>query len=92
MTAFTFRAAGLVQGVGFRWSAQEEARRLGLAGWVCNDDDGAVSGFVQGEEPALEAYRKWLRRGPRSAKVTSLDWVEAPVTGLRIFTVRSSWG
>ena len=88
MTARTFRVTGVVQGVGFRWSAQEEAHRLGLAGWVRNDDDGAVSGFIQGASVALEAYRHWLLRGPRSARVDSVDWTETPPTGLRIFIVR----
>lgn len=88
MVARSFRVTGVVQGVGFRWSAQEEARCLGLAGWVRNDDDGSVTGLVQGTLAALESYRKWLGRGPRSARVSEVQWDEAAVTGLRVFTVR----
>ena len=88
MKAYQFRATGRVQGVGFRWSAQEEARRLNLAGWVANDDDGSVSGFVQGTEAALKEFRRWLGRGPRSAAVGVVEWTEAAPTGLRLFTIR----
>ncbi len=88
MIARTFQVTGMVQGVGFRWATQEEARRLGLAGWVRNDNDGSVSGFVQGEPEPMEAFRRWLDRGPRSARVESVEWLEAAATGLRLFTVR----
>jgi len=83
-----FTVVGRVQGVGFRWSAQEEARRLGLAGWVQNEDAGSVSGFVQGEETAVNQFAAWLHRGPRSAQVESVSLDAAPVNGMRIFTVR----
>lgn len=88
MVAKTFRVTGRVQGVGFRWSAQEEAQRLGLAGWVRNDDDGAVSGLIQGPEAAVEGFAAWLRRGPRGALVRDVLLGPAPVTALRIFTIR----
>jgi len=88
MTARSFRVKGVVQGVGFRWAAQEEAQRRGLAGWVRNEENGEVSGFVQGEEASVEAFGNWLKRGPRSAQVTNRVWLEAPTTALRLFTVR----
>ena len=43
---------GDVQGVGFRWRAQQAARLYGLTGWVRNDWDGTVTMELQGE-PAL---------------------------------------
>jgi len=89
VVAKTFRVTGRVQGVGFRWSAQEEARRLGLAGWVRNDADGSVSGLVQGQEAKVEAFTAWLHRGPRGTGVAEVFLAETDPTGLRIFTVRS---
>jgi acylphosphatase len=88
MNARAFRVTGRVQGVGFRWSAQEEARRLGLAGWIGNEDDGAVSGVAQGPPESLEAFHRWLSVGPRSARVEAVAWDVAEPSGLRLFVVR----
>ena len=44
---------GRVQGVFFRASAQREARRLGLTGWVRNRADGSLEIVAEGEEAAL---------------------------------------
>jgi len=71
MVAHTFRVTGLVQNVGFRWSAQAEARRLGVVGWVTNEED-FVSGFVQGDERRVEAFVLWLHHGPPQARVEAV--------------------
>ena len=68
--------SGQVQGVGFRYSAVAQARRLGLSGWIGNRDDGAVEGLASGEAQRLETFREWLRQGPRLARVERLDWSE----------------
>lgn len=47
---------GQVQGVGFRYTAQETAERLGLVGWVKNLDDGDVKAIVEGEESMVEEF------------------------------------
>jgi acylphosphatase len=69
-----FRVTGRVQGVGFRWWAREEALALGLAGFVRNDPDGAVSGEAGGDGAALEAFRARLGQGPAQARVAALQW------------------
>lgn len=70
---------GRVQGVGFRWSAAQEAERLSVSGWVANRDDGTVEAVVEGEGPAVEAMVAWLRTGPRSSRVTGVEvQVEQP--------------
>ena len=88
MVCTRFWVTGRVQGVGFRWSAQEEARRFGLAGWVRNADDGSVEGLVQGGRAEVQKFTAWLRHGPRGAQVTNLELEDAEPTSLRIFTVR----
>ena len=45
---------GRVQGVGFRFTAYQKARELGLTGWVCNLADGSVEACFQGEDMLIE--------------------------------------
>lgn len=44
---------GSVQGVGFRYTVCDMARRLDLTGWVKNLADGRVELWVEGEEVCL---------------------------------------
>lgn len=71
---------GRVQGVGFRWFVREEARALGLSGWVKNCPDGAVEVAADGPSGAVLSLRERLMEGPPHAHVTSLD-ERAPVAG-----------
>lgn len=89
MVSRTFQVTGLVQGVGFRWSTQAEARRLGVFGWVTNGPGETVSGFVQGEETRVDAFCRWLDHGPPRARVETTTWTPTePVPGLASFLVR----
>lgn len=67
------RVTGMVQGVGFRYSALNKARSLGLRGWVKNEPDGSVTARFEGEEEDYDLYLQWLRKGPSSARVTAVD-------------------
>jgi acylphosphatase len=65
--------SGRVQGVGFRYSAVREARRLGLTGCVRNLPDGAVEVIAEGPRGRLARLEAWLRLGPPGARVLSVD-------------------
>lgn len=67
------RVTGRVQGVGFRWFVREEARRLGLAGWVRNAPDGSVELEVHGPASDIEHVRHAVARGPSGAAVVEVE-------------------
>jgi acylphosphatase len=72
MRALRIVVEGRVQGVGFRWFVRQEARRLGVAGWVRNLPDGSVELTVTGEQSAVGRLIEHVRVGPESATVTSV--------------------
>ncbi len=67
---------GRVQGVFFRASTRDEARALGLRGWVRNLPDGRVEALFEGEQPAVEQMVGWCHKGPPYAYVhrVQVDW------------------
>jgi acylphosphatase len=71
------RVSGHVQGVGFRWFVREEARRLGLSGWVTNLPSGDVEVAAGGEASSLARLRAALGVGPTGAHVSAVSDVDA---------------
>jgi acylphosphatase len=65
--------SGRVQGVAFRAYTVDEARRLGVSGWVKNLPDGRVEAEAEGERPALEALVRWCEGGLPGARVDGLQ-------------------
>lgn len=73
MSSFHVRITGRVQGVGFRWFVREEARRLGLSGWVTNLPGGEVEVRAGGEGSSLDRLRRALEVGPTGAEVHAVS-------------------
>lgn len=73
-----FFVSGMVQGVGYRFFAQEAGERLRLGGYVRNLHDGRVEVYAIGPLDRLALLREALERGPRGAFV---DHVEEEIAG-----------
>ncbi|HZQ21172.1 MAG TPA: acylphosphatase [Terriglobales bacterium] len=90
--AKNFIVRGRVQGVGFRWFVEREARTLGIAGWVRNRADGTVEVLAIGSKEQLSNLHSRLRQGPRAARVDEVEVEEAqPVEGLGTFRIEGAW-
>ena len=71
--------SGTVQGVFFRRELTEQARRLGVTGWVRNLPDGKVEALAEGDKERLDELIQFCRVGPSGARVRSVevDWSES---------------
>lgn len=82
-----YLVSGRVQGVFFRATTQETARRLGLTGWVRNVTDGRVELIACGEAEPLAALERWLWQGPPHARVESVTASDVPAQEFADFLV-----
>ncbi|XP_074023065.1 acylphosphatase-2 [Numenius arquata] len=65
-----YEVFGRVQGVCFRMYTEEEAKKLGVVGWVKNTSQGTVTGQVQGPEDKVNAMKSWLSKvGSPSSRI-----------------------
>ena len=69
---------GRVQGVGFRFSAYDEAIALAVAGFVRNLRGGEVEIVAEGPRQKLKMLASWAHQGPPSAQVTETreEWLD----------------
>lgn len=71
--AVRFMVDGRVQGVSFRFFTRENADRLNLVGYVRNLSDGRLEAVAYGPEKSLDKLEKKLHKGPRMAKIDSVE-------------------
>jgi acylphosphatase len=70
--------SGTVQGVGFRFTAQDIANELGIRGWVKNKSSGQVEVVAEAEEEKLKEFLDRINQYfSRHIQDTRLDWQEA---------------
>jgi acylphosphatase len=86
------KISGRVQGVYFRASTAEEARRLHLTGWVMNCPDSSVEVVAEGEREQLERLILWCGIGPPGARVQEVhtEW-EAPRAEFQGFFIKRNF-
>ncbi len=73
--------SGQVQGVGFRWAVEDEARAKGVLGWVRNLPEGRVEAVFEGDEGAVQRVVEFCRRGPALARIDDVQVVHEEYTG-----------
>jgi len=73
--------SGRVQGVFFRAHTRDEAKRLGLTGWVRNMPDGRVDAVLEGDEGAVDAMISWCREGSPYSMVEDVEVIREEYKG-----------
>ena len=87
MKAIQARVTGQVQGVAFRWYAQQRAQQLGVVVALRVHQDAAVDLVAHPPDDAVDALVEWCRHGPPSARVRDLAARDAAVSGASSFEV-----
>jgi acylphosphatase len=64
---------GRVQGVGYRYFAEETAAALGVSGWVRNGWNREVELEAQADTATLDVFVDRLREGPPLSRVGDID-------------------
>ncbi|HUE79156.1 MAG TPA: acylphosphatase [Sphingomicrobium sp.] len=82
------RLYGRVQGVFYRQWTLNQARSLGVAGWVHNARDGSVEAHLEGEESAVAEMIARMKDGPAGAHVDDLTVEEVAPEAVEGFSVR----
>jgi acylphosphatase len=73
LTAAHIVVKGRVQGVGYRYFAQEKAQTYDLKGWVRNLPGRDVEAHVEGSRSVIECFLEDLHKGPPLARIDSVD-------------------
>ena len=84
------RITGTVQGVKYRATAQREAHRRGLTGWVRNEPDGTVLIDIEGDPAAVDTFLTWCAEGPPGARVATVETTAATPVGYEEFAILRS--
>lgn len=84
MKTYHFLISGNVQGVGYRQFVKQQAKKLGLTGWVRNlpvsshgFGDGTVEAAIQGEKERINQLQQACKKGPLLAEVKDIVVTEA---------------
>jgi acylphosphatase len=88
-TQILVHVSGRVQGVSYRAYCCQQARDLGLRGWVRNLPDGRVQAMLQGPSEVVERMIAWCHRGSPHAAVTGVETEVQVLEVLEEFTTRA---
>jgi acylphosphatase len=85
-----FRVTGRVQGVGFRFFVEREARELGVDGWVRNCNDGTVEVHAEARTEKMNLLRAALVQGPPASRVEQVSELPAARLGCKGFSIEAT--
>ena len=88
MNHYNLTITGRVQGVGFRASAKDKAKQLGIKGYVKNMSNGAVYMEAEGTEQDLGDFIAWCRKGPAMAFVDDVKIESEAVQDYSVFNIK----
>jgi len=86
---YKIHITGHVQGVGFRWSAANEARNRDIKGFVKNLSDGSVYLEAEGSAIQLNIFVDWCKKGPAFGSVESVSVDAVPPANYTDFLIIS---
>jgi acylphosphatase len=70
------RVRGRVQGIGYRYACVQQARALGITGWVRNRMDDSVEAMLQGTPQQVARMCAWMRDDMPAALVDDMQVTE----------------
>lgn len=81
--------SGSVQGVGFRFTAEQTARQFDVCGFVRNLPDGRVELVAEGEERELQEFLRAVKESRMQPNIrgSEVSWKE-PENSWKTFSVR----
>jgi len=80
--------SGTVQGVGYRYSTYNQAKQLGVNGWVRNLADSRVEAVFEGTKANVETMIRWCYKGSLAAMVGDVAVKYEQPEGLPTFEIR----
>ncbi len=85
---YNIKVFGRVQGVGFRYSTREIAKKMNIKGFVKNQYDGSVYIEAEAEEINIQNFINWCKQGPSYARVNDFQITEDNIVGFENFVVK----
>jgi len=83
--------SGMVQGVGFRYTAQRLANQLSLTGWTRNLSDGRVEIVVEGSKDTIQDFLSLLdEHFHQYVKKRDVDYTEI-TRGSSVFEIQGTY-
>ena len=88
MMSVHVRVSGRVQGVYYRAFTRDQAKSLGVKGWVRNIPGGGVEAVLEGERRQVGEMLKAMKSGPSGSVVLGIELSEIEAKGYNDFEIK----